>query len=67
MEDKETRKLATLGEIAALLNCSEKSVKRRIQDGTFKAYSVGHLVRLDPAEVLAAVKAQPIDYSLTTV
>lgn len=51
-----SRHLETIAEAAARLHVSPKTLRRRIADSTLTAYRVGpHLIRLDPAEVDAAM------------
>jgi excisionase family DNA binding protein len=42
----------TVAEAAEHYNCSERTIRRRIADGTLRAWRVGpKLIRLDPADL----------------
>jgi excisionase family DNA binding protein len=46
------RRYATIRETAAYLHCSERTVRRMIEDGKFPAYHLGpQIVRIDLNEV----------------
>jgi excisionase family DNA binding protein len=48
-----------LAEEAARLGVSVKTLRRRISDGQLAAYRLGHLIRVDPAEVDALLRPIP--------
>jgi excisionase family DNA binding protein len=43
--------LLSIREAAEILNMSEKSVSRRIQDGSLRASRIGGMWRIDPADL----------------
>lgn len=44
-------RLFTVSETAEILNCSEKTVYRRIKDGSLRAIRMGGLWRIDPQDL----------------
>lgn len=53
------RRLASIASVADYTDTSTKTVRRRIADGTFTAYRMGRLIRLDLGEVDSALRQIP--------
>jgi excisionase family DNA binding protein len=54
------RELLSLADAARLLDCSPRTVRRRISEGTLRAYRVGpRLVKIDLADVEALLRPIP--------
>lgn len=54
------RHLVSLAEAGRLLNCSPRTVRRRVAEGTLKAYRVGpRLIKIDAADVDALLRPIP--------
>lgn len=51
-------RLVSLTEAARDLSVSVKTIRRRIADGTVRAYRVGRLIRIDADELRAALLVQ---------
>lgn len=51
-------RLVSLAEAAQDLSVSVKTIRRRIADGTVRAYRVGRLIRIDADELRAALLIQ---------
>ena len=47
--------LLTLAECADALGVSTRSIRRFIADGRLKAHRIGHVVRLDPGDIITFV------------
>jgi excisionase family DNA binding protein len=52
-----SRRFASLKDTADYLAVSELTIRRRLADGTFKAYRLGKVLRIDLAEVDTAIGA----------
>lgn len=48
-------RLMSLAEAARDLSVSVKTIRRRIADGTIRAYRIGRLIRIDADELRAAL------------
>jgi excisionase family DNA binding protein len=54
------RHLVSLAEAGALLNCSPRTIRRRIAEGELRAYRTGpRLIKIDAADVEALLKPIP--------
>jgi excisionase family DNA binding protein len=53
--------LIRIKEAAELVNLSETTIKRRIADGTIRAYQVGKgCILIDPVELVEDIKSRPV-------
>jgi excisionase family DNA binding protein len=48
----------TVAEVAALLQCSEPTVRRRIRTGELPACNLGRQIRIDPADFRAYLERE---------
>lgn len=49
--DRVPRQYESIQDAARRASVSEKTIRRRIDEGVLKAYRVGRLIRLDPLQV----------------
>ena len=58
VEHKSEHLLATYSEMANLLRCTERHLANLVSLGVVPSIRMGKAVRFDPADVIAALKAQ---------
>ncbi|MGB3954234.1 MAG: excisionase family DNA-binding protein [Brooklawnia sp.] len=49
--DRVPRQYESIQDAARRTGVSEKTIRRRIQDGVLRAYRMGRIIRLDPIQV----------------
>ena len=52
MDIADRHTLLTLAEVSDALGVSTRSIRRFIADGRLKAHRIGHVVRVDPSDVM---------------
>ncbi|WP_278234758.1 helix-turn-helix domain-containing protein [Isoptericola sp. AK164] len=55
----EQRRLATLAETARRYGVAERTIRRRVYDGTLRAYRIGRLLRVDLDDAEASFQYTP--------
>ena len=55
--DRLPRQYESIQDAALRVGVSEKTIRRRIQDGVLRAYRLGRIIRLDPIQVDEAFSA----------
>lgn len=53
------RRLASIAEAAEYVPCAQRTIRRRISDGTITGYRFGRLIRVDLDELDAAMRPIP--------
>ena len=53
------RQYESIQDAALRVGVSEKTIRRRIQDGVLRAYRLGRIIRLDPIQVDEAFSPVP--------
>lgn len=57
--DRVPRRYESIQDAARRTGVSEKTIRRRIQDGVLRAYRMGRIIRLDPMQVDEAFARVP--------